>query len=116
MDSGWIDCGFLLSGQRVNVSVRRLCPEERQRVAAEIAWFAESLLAAIPQSESWSKLFDRILSEDVSITLDEQAFSPAKQDWDQLICLTFEAFVKANELGGPIERHLEGKSVSAVPL
>ena len=108
MEASWIDCGFFLSGQRVNVSVRRLGPEERQRVAAEIAWFAENLLTDTPESPSWSMLLDRILSQDVSITLDEKTFSPAKRDWDRLICLTFEAFVNANELGGPIKRRLEG--------
>ena len=37
MDTAWIECGFFVAGQRVNVSVRRLSAEERQRVAAEIA-------------------------------------------------------------------------------
>lgn len=116
MGAGWIDCGFFLSGQRVKVSVRRLSPEERQRVAAEIAWFAETLLTAAPQSESWSTLFNRILSEDVSITLDEATFSHANRDWNQLICLTFEAFVTANELGEPIQRQLKGKPSSSMPV
>jgi len=108
MDAGWIDCGFFLAGQRVNVSVRRLSAEERQRVAAEIAWFAESLLMATSLSENWSELINRILSQDVSITLDEAMFGKTNRDWDQLICLTFEAFVAANELGGPIKCQLKG--------
>jgi hypothetical protein len=106
VDAAWIDCGFFLCGQRVNVSVRRLNEDERRRVAAEIAWFAESLLTTTPQSESWSELFNRILSQDVSITLDEEAFSQTNRDWDQLICRTFEAFVTANELGGQIRSQL----------
>ena len=115
MDAGWIDCGFFLAGQRVTVSVRRLNPDERQRVAAEIAWFAESLLAATPQSERWSMLLNRILSEDVSITLDKAQFGHKKRDWDRLICLTFEAFVKANELNGSINRQLIGNPSSSIP-
>jgi len=103
MGAGWIDCGFFVAGQRVDVSVRRLSAGERQRVAAEIAWFAESLLMSTPQSKNWSALINRILSQDVSITLDESRFGHANRDWDQLICLTFEAFVTANELGGPIK-------------
>jgi len=108
MDGGWIDCGFYVAGQRVKVSVRRLSLEERQRVAAEIVWFAESLLMAAPQSESWSTLLNRILAQDVSITLDERRFSPTPRDWDRLLCLTFEAFVIANELGEPIKSQLQG--------
>ena len=111
MDADWIDCGFHLSGQRVNVSVRRLSPDERQRVAAEIAWFADSLLAAVPQSESWSTLLNRILSQDVSITLDEKTFGHSNRDWERLICLTFEVFVTANELGGQITRQLQRQSL-----
>jgi hypothetical protein len=109
MDAGWINCGFILAGQSVNVSVRRLSADERQRMAAEIAWFAENLLTAHPQSERWSMLLDRILSQDVSITIDEARFSNTRRAWDQLICLTFQAFVTANNLDGSIRTHLSNQ-------
>ena len=106
MDGTWIQCGVFVGDQRVDVSVRRLGPDERQRMAAEIAWFAENLLTANAQSDRWSVLLDRILSQDVSITLDEAQFSHSDRAWDQLICLTFQAFVTANKLGGPIRSQL----------
>jgi hypothetical protein len=98
----------------VNVSVRRLSPDERQRIAAEVAWFAENLVTAHPQSERWGLLLDRILSQDVSITFDEARFSNTRHAWDQLICLTFQAFVTANSLDGSIRRHFlsDERSVS----
>ncbi|HUK32402.1 MAG TPA: hypothetical protein VLV86_00740, partial [Vicinamibacterales bacterium] len=65
MDSTWIQCRFVLGGQEIQVLVRPLSPDERQRTAAEIAWFGENLLSD-GQSERWSALLDRILSQDVS--------------------------------------------------
>ena len=113
MDASWIQCGFLLGGQRISVSVRPLNPDERQRMAAEIAWFAENLLTANAQPERWSVFLDRILSEDVSITLDDTRFCNTRRAWDQLICLTFQAFVTANNLEGTIRNHLLGSPKSS---
>ena len=97
-------CGFTFDDQQVVVSVRRLTAGERQRVAAEIAWFAEGLLTATPQSEGWRTLIDRILSQDVAITLDEERMNTVA--WDQLICRVFETFVTANQLDGSIRDYL----------
>ena len=106
MDPAWIECGFTLAGQYVTVSVRRLGPEERQRVAAEIAWFAEGVMTEIHHREAWRTVCDRILSRDVTITLDEERLNGVEGAWDQLVCRAFEAFVTANELDGTIKRHL----------
>jgi hypothetical protein len=45
MDASWIECGFDLSGQQIQVAVRRLGSDERLRLTAEIAWYADALTA-----------------------------------------------------------------------
>jgi hypothetical protein len=112
MDAPWIECGFVLDGRQVSVSVRRLSATERQRVAAEIAWFAEGLMTASPASEGWRTLFDRILSEDVAITLDEERMN-AEGVWDELVCCTFAAFLSANDLDASIKSCLRTAARSA---
>lgn len=113
MSATWINCGFELEGQQINVAVRRLEPDERRRMAAEIAWFADGMLAAgtAPKPEGWPDLLDRILSQDVTITLDEARFGEAEDVWDQLVCRVFEAFVTANHLDPTIRRHLASAPV-----
>jgi len=94
---GWMECGLMIGGQPVRVAVRRLGPDEAQRVAAEIAWFADGLLEG-STCAGWQQLLDRILTQDVAITMDEELFHRADAAWDQLVCRAFETFVVANGL------------------
>ena len=96
----WIECSFDIEGQHIGVSVRRLDDDERRRMAAEIAWFAEGLLTPGVDlgSTGWPALLDTILSHSVAITLDEDSADDAVDFWNQVICRTFEAFVRANRL------------------
>src|SRR5262245_8140553 len=105
MDPAWIQCGFTIGDQQVQVSVRRLNPDQRRRVAAEIAWFAEGLLSTgRPCSPEWKTLLDRILTQDVAVTLDQERLGHGRDAWDQLVCRTFEAFLTANQLDRDIKR------------
>ena len=109
MDASWIECAFDVAGQRVNVAVRRLDADERQRVAAEIAWFAEGLVAPdrFVRAAGWPELLERILRRDVAITLSEEAWPQSTLVWGELVCRAFEVFVTANYLDAPIRRHLD---------
>ena len=46
MEACWIEGAFDLSGRQVHIAVRRLGLDERLRIAAEIAWYADALTAA----------------------------------------------------------------------
>ena len=109
MDAAWIDCAFDVAGQRVNVAVRRLDADERQRVAAEIAWFADGLVAPdrFVRPAGWPELLERILTRDVAITFGEDAWPQSAPVWDELVCRAFEMFVTANCIDAPIRRHLD---------
>jgi len=104
----WIDCAFDVDGEHVRVAVRRLDADERRMMAAEIGWFAESLLAPspAPRPSGWSELLERILTSDVAITVDDAMYGKSDQSWDELVCRAFEAFVCANGLDGPIRQYL----------
>jgi hypothetical protein len=106
MEAPWIEYGFDLSGQQVHVAVRRLGSDERLRMAAEIAWFADALTAAGTVRPGWPDLLDRILSNDVAITCDEDLWEGSRQVQDEIVCRAFEAFVTANQLGPGITQHL----------
>ena len=93
----WMECGLMIGGQPVRVAVRRLGPDEAQRVAAEIAWFADGVLEG-SSCAGWQRFFDRILTEDVAITMDPDLFGHTSAAWDLLVCRAFETFVTANGL------------------
>ena len=103
--SGWMERGLMIAGHSVKVAVRRLDPDEAQRVAAEIAWFADAVFDGSVRPE-WQQLLDRILTHDVAITLDENLFSRTDAAWDQLVRQAFETFVAANGLDGTIRTRL----------
>jgi hypothetical protein len=96
----WTECSFHVQGRHVGVAVKRLEPDERQRMAAEIAWFAEGLLTpGVELSDTgWPAFLSEILAHCVSITLDEDRLDNADGFWQQVICRTFEAFAVANRL------------------
>jgi hypothetical protein len=96
----WVECSFEIEGQRVGARVRRLGDDERGRMAAEIAWFADGLLTPGVELDgtAWPSLLDEILTRHVTVTLDADRSEDAVGFWRQVVCLTFEAFVKANEL------------------
>jgi len=107
MEACWIECAFDLSGRQVHIAVRRLGLDERLRIAAEIAWYADALTAAdAVRPAGWPALLDRILTNDVAITCDEDVWAGSRHVQDEIVCRAFQAFVAANQLGPGITRHL----------
>ena len=106
MDSTWIQSGFELNGQHVGVSVRRLSADEHRRLAAEIAWFADEVLLAQRASAGWGPIIERILSQGVTVTMDEEQLNGNPHAWDELVCRLFQTFVVVNQLDGAIKQHL----------
>jgi hypothetical protein len=98
--STWLERSFDVDGRHVDVSVRRLADDERERMAAEIAWFAEGLLTSGVEraATGWPVLLQTILSRDVAITLDEDRPDRTDRFWHQVVCRAFEEFVRANHL------------------
>jgi hypothetical protein len=112
---GWIECSFDVDGRQVGVSVRRLDDDERRRIAAEIAWFVQGILSRTElKAMDWSAFLQRILSNDVSITVDEDGLDSITGFWDRVLCRVFETFVLANGLDPAVRMHLtEIKTVAA---
>jgi hypothetical protein len=98
--ASWAACSFEVKGRRIGVSVKRLDHDERQRMAAEIAWFAEGLLTPGVELKTtgWSALLGEILSRYVAITLDEEGLEDPTDFWNQVMCRAFEAFAVTNQL------------------
>jgi hypothetical protein len=111
----WIECSFDLDGRHVGVSVRRLDDDERRRMAAEIAWFAQGVLSSLElKAMEWPAFLQRILLHDVSITVDEEGLDLIAGFWDRALCRVFEAFVLANGLGPVVRTHLRPQTTRPV--
>src|SRR5262249_8821046 len=96
MDAPWIECGFDLSGQQVHVAVGRLGSDERLRMASEIAWYADALTVnGALRATGWPDLLDRILTNDVAITCNEDLWASSRLVQDEIVCRAFQAFVTA---------------------
>jgi len=106
MAATWIKSGFDLNGQHVGVSVRQLSADEHRRLAAEIAWFADEILLSQKTSDGWRPVIERILSQDVTVTMDERQLNGDPHVWDELICRLFQTFVVVNRLDAAIRQHL----------
>src|ERR1700676_905612 len=67
-----IESSFEIDRHHVRVSVRRLDEYERERVAAEIAWFADVLSTPGVDADAvgWMPFIQRLL-DDVDITVDD---------------------------------------------
>jgi hypothetical protein len=104
----WIESSFEVDGHHFGVSVKRLDDHERERTAAEIAWFAHGLVSpeVDPEAIGWTTLLQQILSECVAITADEGALDRLESLWDHVIGRALEAFVQGNELDPALRRCL----------
>jgi hypothetical protein len=97
--TSWIQSSFELHGRRVSVSVRRLPDDERRRVAAQVAWFADAVLhGAKPSAAEWPAFFQDILTNDVTITVEEDGIDAITGFWDHALCRIFQTYLRANQL------------------
>jgi hypothetical protein len=96
----WIACSVDVAGQHVGVSVRNLDEDERRRMAAQIAWFAEGMITPGVELDAtgWPAVLEAILARDVAITLDDDRPVDTDDFWNQVVCRAFEVFVTANGL------------------
>jgi hypothetical protein len=104
----WIESAFDAEGYRFRVSIRRLGDEERERIAAEMAWFADLLSATDVDVEAigWMPFLQRILRDDVAITVDDEVVGKLESMWNQVVWRTVRAYIDANHLDPSMKRHL----------
>jgi hypothetical protein len=83
----WIESSFDVAGHHFGVSVKRLDDRERERTAAEMAWFAHGLVSpeVDPDAIGWTRLLQQILSECVAITADERALDKLEILRDRMV-------------------------------
>jgi hypothetical protein len=107
----WIEASFDVDGHHFGVSVKRLDDRERERTAAEMAWFAHGLLTPEVDLKAigWTPFLQQVLSEYVAITVDEDKMDRLESMWDQVICLALRAFVDVNELDPALRRYLRSE-------
>jgi hypothetical protein len=106
---GWINSSFDLDGHRVVASVKRLHDDEAARLTAKLAWFAsvvETPGADLDATE-WPQLMQRILSDYVALTVDDETLERLEQLWTPLCSGAFRAFVEVNEIDPAVAKHLD---------
>jgi hypothetical protein len=107
----WIESSFDAEGHRFRVSIRRLGENERERIAAELAWFGHCLSTPDVDVEAigWVPFLQRILSDDVAITVADDALDRIENMWDHIVWRTLRAFIDANHLDPALKRHLRSE-------
>jgi hypothetical protein len=110
--AGRVESSFEADGHCVRVSIRRLGDEERERVAVEMAWFAELLSTPGVDAEAsgWMVFLQRML-DDVTITVDDHVVDSLQSMWNQVVWRTLRAYIDANHLDPSLTRHLRSKSI-----
>jgi hypothetical protein len=109
----WIQRSFDLHGRRVGVLVRRLPDDERRRVAAQIAWFADGIIdGADPSAMHWPAFLQDILANDVAITLDEEGTDTISGFWDHMLYRILQTFLSANQLDPAVRFSLRDHATS----
>jgi hypothetical protein len=109
----WVDTSFDVDGHHVGVSVRRLEDPEAERIAAEMAWFAQRLLTGVDiEGIGWTTFLQQILSDSVDLTVAEDTLTQLESKWDLVVCRTLSVFVEANKLGPALRRYLGPESTT----
>jgi hypothetical protein len=103
----WIHCSFDLEARRIDAAIRRFDEHERQRVAAEAAWFAESALAGVKaEAPAWKEFLERVMSSHVALTMNEEGLDAADEFWYRLFCRAFEMVLVVNGLDHAIRARI----------
>jgi hypothetical protein len=108
MATRWIETSFDLDGHRIGVSVRRLRDDEAARLAASLAWFASVALTpgADLDATDWPQVLQRILSDYVSLTVDDETLARREELWTPLCLGALRSFVTVNQIDPAVARHL----------
>jgi hypothetical protein len=109
MSAMWIESEFDVGGRHVLVSVKRVDDLEGERLAAEMAWFAQGLLTRAEDVESaagWASVLQQILTEHVAITVEEDTLDDLERIWDPLVHQALETFLRVNRLNTILRRYL----------
>jgi hypothetical protein len=108
-----VESSFEAGGHCVRVSVTPLGEAERERVAAEMAWFADLLSTPGVDVEAtgWMPFLQRLL-DDVAITVDDHVVDQLQGIWDQVVWRALRAYIDANRLDPSLKRHLQSGSIS----
>jgi len=108
MATRWIDTSFDLDGHRIAVSVQRLQDDDAARLAASLAWFAS--VAVTPgadlEATDWPRLLQQILSDFVSVTVDDETLTRREELWAPLCSGALRSFVTANQIDPAVTRFL----------
>jgi hypothetical protein len=107
-----VESSFEADGHCVRVSIKRLDEAERERVAAEMAWFADLLSTGVDvEASGWMSFLQRLL-DDVAITVDDHVVDRLQDMWDQVVGQALRAYIDANQLDSSLKQRLRCGSIS----
>ncbi len=96
-----------IEGHRVVMAVTVLPADERERMAASIAWFADAAMHQ-PAADAWHVFVDEVIGTHVSFTVDELRLVDLDAGWwTKAIRAATLAFVQINGLAAGLERSLQ---------
>jgi hypothetical protein len=109
MPAMWVETVLQVGDEQVGVSIERLEHDEQERTAVALAWLTlEACRAGIAnQSVAWHDLVGDLLRDHVAFTVPEtriENLGPAW--WNEAMGRALVQFVRQNDLGPRINRHL----------
>ncbi len=105
----WVDTVLQVGDEQVGLSIERLDQDDQERTAVALAWLTlEACRAGIAnESVAWHDLVGDLLRDHVAFTVPEtrlESLDPAW--WNEAMGRALVQFVRQNDLGPRINRHL----------
>jgi hypothetical protein len=106
----WVESSILVGNQPVGLSMQLLEPDECERAAAAIAWFAPQSLsdAAAADAVTWRTFIETVIFQHVEFTVPEEkveAFGLAW--WNEATGRAMAEFVRTNHLEPAVNRYID---------
>jgi hypothetical protein len=106
----WVDAVVQIGAEAIALSVERLDDDARERTAISIAWLTVQALKSptVEELAAWHAMMEAIVRQHVLFSVsDDRIENPNPAWWREAIGRAIVRFVKMNDLGPTINRHLQ---------
>lgn len=106
----WVEAIEQIGAEAVGLSVERLDDDARERTAMTIAWLTVQALKSptVEELAAWQAMMEAVVRQHVLFSVsDDRIANPNPAWWREAIGRAIVRFVRMNELGPTINRHMK---------
>lgn len=116
----WIESAIEVGDRAVGLCVERLEPAAKDRAAAVLAWLTMETLTSPDDggAAAWHEFVGEMLRQHVMFSVADET-EPQRLDvewWTEVMGRAFIQFVRQNELGPRVHRHMEALSLRSAAV